>query len=607
MSRNFSQMDNISSQPDQKISEDSDDKSTKKLCNSKPLSAQHLSHQVILLCNLPRTNTIIDDLRRYSQLHNVDKMPEDTDDSLLVLTGKNSFPRQKKALKRMGQQTKWGISSGKFYVTDEETASRVLEPITNLSCLSGLPETRSDCGDTRSSTSLESIVVFLRPPSCSSLNKYSNPAVTLLEKNLAILSVYNKVCLQAARRAALKCNGPHPLRCATPARRIKTMNNFIKTTLLSNVCTRVRTNMHSRMMQHASDDLMNVPLRLSDWGHGRGQDLQKFDFTGIDSLVAIDLSEQCLLSAERRWQTNHCDYSAAFVQADMSIPNFLDRLIATITLYRNSTIGSCTYGTTLQQFPGVPNFKHGRLMRGQKKSRRAVKEMDELFDNFEDRFISGVLCNPNSTVLVRDSVLRSSDAKGESPSVDALTTTEGQHSIFEIIATQFSAQYAASSLATLRTLIGNISRYLCQGGMWCGILPDANEILKRVTDQNGNTFEYRGKHCRISLCDSSHPRGSGVAHSKTEFQTSFISYKFEMDDAVRCQEYTIDFDDLVKLCSENHLRLVFSENAKHYAKKELGKSENYGIVKKMGLFRTMLSVDENDVVALYRVFAFVKE
>jgi hypothetical protein len=177
-----------------------------------------------------------------------------------------------------------------------------------------------------------------------------------------------------------------------------------------------------------------------------------------------------------------------------------------------------------------------------------------------------------------------------------------------------------------------VARYLAPQGVFVGMVPDAERICALLQ----NTGEYNGPHCSLSMLRAEdvaalHPRqrerrdassSSGRAehaeqmperqHGTTTTPSAGtpaptgLCYRFSMDETIRCFEYTLHMDDLVRICDRHGLSLLESTDAAHFARLHMADPPNRCILRRMGLLRHSLSLNEWETVRMYRVFAFVK-
>jgi SAM-dependent methyltransferase len=362
------------------------------------------------------------------------------------------------------------------------------------------------------------------------------------------------------------------------------MNNFIKTMLL------VR---HGRTATETAASTQMASASVMELACGRGQDVYKLEHLAPKNVLFVDLADQCLRMTERRWRRNESPYQASFVQADFTVPNFLDG--ASIMYYKHALV-----------------------------KRQSEHEAGNAANRQSSR---GVIASAHVQI------------RGASP-------------LFDVVSCQFGVQYAARDLVTLDIFLSNVSRYMSPDGVFVGILPDAHKIGS-LLQRSGL---WSGPHCALCLADSNDlerlcggsdaaarpssnslvgvhqqqhdqeppsilladskpetannnacPIISGIPPGSSSSAPTGICYRFTMDDTLRCFEYTINFDDMVRLAAVHGLTLLHTDNAAHYARRDMADPVHRTILRRMGLVRHLLSVAEWDTVGMYRVFAFSKK
>jgi len=441
-------------------------------------------------------------------------------------------------------------------------------------------ESESDAATTNKNNN--NVIIVYRSPVTVSLDKYAHRAVAMRECSLQLWSLYNALCVKAIKRASMRSSRR---RCATPTSRIKSMNNFIKTVLLGKY--------HQSKLQEHRDKLSSSSsissattkksspstsssssalLRVMDLGCGRGQDVYKFGRIRPSSVMFVDLADQCLRMAERRWRRNATTYHASFIQADFTVPHFLDR--ANIMFYKHVLAQQPQYHTptaTQHRRDGAPTVSctPGRSSHHQH-HRQQLQQQDSV----------GITAAAQLTV----------------PGSGAA----GHADMFDIVSCQFAAQYAADSVDTLNVFVDNVSRYLAPGGIFLGIIPDGERITHLLSKTGGI---WNGAHCTIAL---QRPEDAVHLVGTASPPRTGLCYKFSMDDTIRCYEYTIRFEDFVEAAKRSGMRLVHSDNAAQYARREMADPINRDVLSRMGLARNLLSREEWETVGMYRVFAFVK-
>lgn len=121
---------------------------------------------------------------------------------------------------------------------------------------------------------------------------------------------------------------------------------------------------------------------------------------------------------------------------------------------------------------------------------------------------------------------------------------------YDAVSCQFAFHYSFSSEASARNAISNVASVLSRGGYFFGIIPDAQEIRKRLLNpddcKDGMTFGNQFYKLKMDLpVTTKHPSPFG------------IRYEFTLKDAVdTCPEYIVPSSVLRRICEEFGLEHV---------------------------------------------------
>lgn len=121
---------------------------------------------------------------------------------------------------------------------------------------------------------------------------------------------------------------------------------------------------------------------------------------------------------------------------------------------------------------------------------------------------------------------------------------------YDAVSCQFAFHYSFSSEASARNAISNVSSVLARGGYFFGIIPDAQEIRRRLLDpeecKDGMTIGNQFYKLKMDLpVTTKQPSPFG------------IRYEFTLIDAVdTCPEYIVPFSVFRNLCQEQGLEFV---------------------------------------------------
>lgn len=120
-----------------------------------------------------------------------------------------------------------------------------------------------------------------------------------------------------------------------------------------------------------------------------------------------------------------------------------------------------------------------------------------------------------------------------------------------MVSCQFAFHYCFESLKQAECMIRNAAECLRTGGYFIGTIPDANDIMKRLRNSEGNSFGNELYKITF-LCDTESPPLFGA------------KYNFELDGVVNCPEFLVHFPLLVKLARKFGLELVLKERFEDY-------------------------------------------
>ena len=179
-------------------------------------------------------------------------------------------------------------------------------------------------------------------------------------------------------------------------------------------------------------------------------------------------------------------------------------------------------------------------------------------------------------------------------------------------------------------MIQNACEHLRPGGYFCGTIPDANQIVKRLkqsgTTKFGNdvfSIDFQRTYDDIIADGGFKPFGE--------------MYKFHLDNVVDCPEFLVNFDILREMCKSFGLVEMFSNDFESFYNQESEQENNKDLLKKMKALEMCpynggrrngtapddydqlrdidpesfpvgtLSKSEWEAITLYRVFSFQKQ
>ncbi|XP_054811743.1 mRNA cap guanine-N7 methyltransferase 1-like isoform X2 [Prosopis cineraria] len=175
---------------------------------------------------------------------------------------------------------------------------------------------------------------------------------------------------------------------------------------------------------------------------------------------------------------------------------------------------------------------------------------------------------------------------------------------FDVCSCQFALHYSWSTEARARRALANISALLRPGGIFIGIMPDANVIIKKLREAEGLAFgnSVYWVHFDEEFSDKKFKSSSPFG----------IKYKFHLEDAVDCPEWIVPFPVFKSLAEEYDFELVFSKNSHEFVHEFMKKPEFVELMRRLGALgvgnrdQSTLSPDEWEVAYLYLTFVLRK-
>lgn len=122
---------------------------------------------------------------------------------------------------------------------------------------------------------------------------------------------------------------------------------------------------------------------------------------------------------------------------------------------------------------------------------------------------------------------------------------------YDAVSCQFAFHYSFSSESSAKTAISNVSSVLNRGGYFFGIIPDAQEIRRRLLDETLSLDG--GKSIKNQFYELKMDQPVSFKHSSP----FGIRYEFTLKDAVdTCPEYIVPFNVLRNLCEAQGMEHV---------------------------------------------------
>jgi len=111
---------------------------------------------------------------------------------------------------------------------------------------------------------------------------------------------------------------------------IRKLVNFVKSILLKRHGQSSQKFSFSSTTRTAKKDLA---LKIMDLGCGHGQDIYKLKSISPEFVIFVDISDQCLTEAEKRWKVNKYPFEASFIQANFCEKNLFSGMDITLAKY----------------------------------------------------------------------------------------------------------------------------------------------------------------------------------------------------------------------------------------------------------------------------------
>ncbi|KAI5826034.1 hypothetical protein K523DRAFT_312160 [Schizophyllum commune Tattone D] len=121
---------------------------------------------------------------------------------------------------------------------------------------------------------------------------------------------------------------------------------------------------------------------------------------------------------------------------------------------------------------------------------------------------------------------------------------------FDVVSMQFCMHYAFETEAKARCMLDNVSRYLRQGGIFIGTIPNADFLLSHLDDVDEDDHDLSWGNTVYNVKFDERTHDSNFGHR----------YWFYLQDAVdNVPEYLVHWDPFVKLAEEYGLLPIYKE------------------------------------------------
>ena len=120
---------------------------------------------------------------------------------------------------------------------------------------------------------------------------------------------------------------------------------------------------------------------------------------------------------------------------------------------------------------------------------------------------------------------------------------------FNMTSSQFCFHYSFESYEQVQMMVKNATECLKIGGIFCGTIPDSNEIMRRLKICGTNEFKNDVYSIRFEKTyDEMISEGVPLFGCK---------YDFSLDDVVNCPEFLVYFPVFEDICRSYGLKLIF--------------------------------------------------
>ena len=173
---------------------------------------------------------------------------------------------------------------------------------------------------------------------------------------------------------------------------------------------------------------------------------------------------------------------------------------------------------------------------------------------------------------------------------------------FSVVSCQNALQYAPASPGGLRNALALVASALRRrGGIFFGVVPDADRIRGALAAPTTTVGAPGWRQCdfgsfRVSVQDRDHAAVGGSLETGTP-------YTFESEDGMRCEQYLVDFGDLVEEAARQGMALQYDENCATWFASEARSPINAVLAQH---FKAAASLGEEThrALSLYRLFVF---
>ncbi|KAL1755332.1 mRNA capping enzyme-domain-containing protein [Schizophyllum commune] len=171
---------------------------------------------------------------------------------------------------------------------------------------------------------------------------------------------------------------------------------------------------------------------------------------------------------------------------------------------------------------------------------------------------------------------------------------------FDVVSMQFCMHYAFETEAKARCMLDNVSRYLRQGGIFIGTIPNADFLLSHLDDVDEDEHDLSWGNSVYNVKFDERTHDSNFGHR----------YWFYLQDAVdNVPEYLVHWDPFVKLAAEYGLLPIYKEPFGEVFQ-ESEKKEFKQLLIRMKVMNeegeSNMTEDQWDAANVYIAFAFKK-
>mmetsp|Transcript_68512 Transcript_68512/g.84029 ORF Transcript_68512/g.84029 Transcript_68512/m.84029 type:complete len:378 (+) Transcript_68512:51-1184(+) len=190
---------------------------------------------------------------------------------------------------------------------------------------------------------------------------------------------------------------------------------------------------------------------------------------------------------------------------------------------------------------------------------------------------------------------------------------------FDVISSQFVIHYAFENKERVNALLHNVSCRLREEGCFIGTTTDDNVLIKKWRNAGPGNHTFGNRVYKIKFDTSNKNDKDFISHKKMKKyivnddikEPYGIRYHFQLDDAVDCPEYLLNFNNFVNQAKKYGLQLILDMNfheffVRYHNHPSYSQLTQRIIIDKYCQNKYQISDDQWEISYLYKVFAFKK-